>query len=221
MHGDRNGDDVSPKLTDTARLLLFEWHAAHLESWVQEFPPPRSVNLTYGLAARDFHTTSIVLALLRKFFSGKDEVSLGKVVGALKNVATGLEHEHRVALKRLQADYRREGGPLDQQIRYRTGDGPERSSMDIMWDVAYGLLIHSDPDRGARLREAGKQTHGAITLPAAQGAVLELLTIIRKVREDGTVPLPAPYEQVWLPARREDVSWSLDEVDTWNRNPSC
>ena len=87
--------------------------------------------------------------LLRKYYSS-DEVQLAKVIDSFRRLIpddASPDVLHTVDL--LEKDTPSQGNKS--QIVFSNADGSYSSSVDLLFDVLYGITLHGDPDRIQRL----------------------------------------------------------------------
>ena len=183
------------KISDAERLLLFEWHANHLLSWVDEFASGKLTwNIPRGASARDFHRTAITVALTRKFYTPSEEIALPNVVRSMEMLYTGDDDGLRKILKDVQKDYRKFlSVPMKVEGQGTAAEGP-----DLAYDLMYGLLIHGDVERGERLRQRGRYIlHGSALQQKGWETVIQALRTIEQGRADGTIAIGEPLEGLW------------------------
>ncbi|WP_151530399.1 MULTISPECIES: hypothetical protein [Corynebacterium] len=156
---------------------------------------------------KEFHEVSMLFALLRKFYGGDDAVRIGAVIESMLKELPGSEHTLRSNLKRKQHEYREyiELSAVDV-------DPSTRRPEDIMYDITYGLLIHSDPERQASLLKSQRAyVHLVAVLNKGNEPVIELLRTIQRARKEGTLKLPAPHEAIWEPST--PTLYTAEEID--------
>lgn len=183
------------KISDAERLLLFEWHANHLLSWVDEFASgPLTWNFPRGASARDFHRTAITVALIRKFYTPSEEIALPNVVRSMEVLYTGDDEGLRKVLKEVKEDFQKF---LSVPMKVE-GQGTAAEGADLAYDLMYGLLIHGDVERGERLRRRGRAIlHGSAIQQKGWETVVEALRTIELGRADGTLAIGQPLEALW------------------------
>lgn len=189
-------------ITDEERILLFEWHARHLESWWDTIRPKKfSINFPRGLQTPDFHLLSASLLLLRKFYTKGHEVKLPLVYDSIINKLPEEEKQLRRTLKEQKhqvTEY------LRQSVSVHAPDSLRPDQ--VMYEVAYGLLIHSDVDRHKKLADMSRSwMHEMIIAGEGEVPVLRTLATIRRCRSEGTLDLPEPYEAIWEPKEPEGM----------------
>ena len=186
---------TSASISDVDRLLLFEWHANHLLSWVDEFASGKLVwNVPKGASTRDFHRTAITAGLLRKFYTPSEPIALPNVVRSIGRLHSGSDPILRKKLNEVSKNYR---GYLRVPMKVE-GEGVEAVGADLIYDLIYGLLIHGDVDRGRRIRRRGRYVlHGSAILQKGWETVVEALRTIEMGREEGTLALPDRLEPLW------------------------
>lgn len=183
------------KISDSKRLLLFEWHANHLLSWVDEFASGTLTwNIPKGASTHDFHRTAITVALTRKFYTPSEEIALPNVVRSMERLYTGDDDGLREILKEVQKDYRKF---LSIPMKVE-GEGTAAEGADLAYDLMYGLLIHGDVQRGERLRRRGRYIlHGSALQQKGWETVVQALRTIEQGRADGTLAIGEPLKELW------------------------
>ena len=183
------------KVSDADRLLLFEWHANHLLSWVDEFASGTMTwNIPRGASTQDFHRAAITVALTRKFYTPGEEIALPSVVRSMQRVYTGSDDELRNVLKEVEREYRKF---LSVPMKVE-GPGTAAEGPDLAYDLMYGLLIHGDVERGLRLRRRGRYIlHGSALQQKGWETVVRALRTIEQGRADGTLAIGEPLETLW------------------------
>lgn len=195
-------------LTDIQRILLFEWHASHLQSWL-EMNGPTNVTVKWpgGMDTQTFHNVTITFALLRKFYDKKDHVVLSKVIESILAELPAGQTPLKRRLK-LEKECFRDYIRQTDSVNAPRGQMPE----DVMYNVTYGLLIHADHHRMLTLTEADRGwTHAMTATNNGHKPVLELLATIQRAREDGTLALPGPHPAIWERSRPEPIP--IDELN--------
>lgn len=183
------------KISNAERLLLFEWHANHLLSWVDEFASGKLTwNIPRGASARDFHRTAITVALIRKFYTPSEEIALPNVARSMERLYTGDDDGLLNILKDVRKNYRKF---LSVPMKVE-GEGTAAEGADLAYDLMYGLLIHGDVERGERLRRRGRYIlHGSALQQKGWETVVQALRTIEQGRTDGTLAIGEPLEGLW------------------------
>ena len=183
------------RVSDAERLLLFEWHANHLLSWVNEFASGTMTwNIPRGASTHDFHRAAITVALTRKFYTRSEEIALPNVVRSMRRLYTGSDEGLRKILNEVEREYQKFlSVPMKVQGQGTSADGP-----DLAYDLMYGLLIHGDVERGVRLRRRGRYVlHGSALQQKGWEIVVQALRTIEQGRADGTLAIGEPLESLW------------------------
>ena len=186
---------LTSTVSDAERLLLFEWHANHLLSWVDEFASGTMTwNIPRGASTQDFHRTAVTVALTRKFYTPSEAIALPNVVRSMERLYTGSDDGLRTILKEVGREYRRFlSVPMKVEGQGTAAEGP-----DLAYDLMYGLLIHGDVERGVRLRQRGRYIlHGSAVQQKGWETVVRALRTIEQCRADGTLSIGEPLETLW------------------------
>lgn len=193
MNTVKNGRD--PNLTAADRILLFEWHAEYLDSWCTTILPQKFTRkIGEGYSTEAFHLRAITLSILRKFFTESDDVCLKNVAESMSEIYTGDDTEFREGLNGLQEDYK---DVLRAPIKIKVGKREVKPD-DVLWDVMYGLVLHSNPGRHERLHDLPRDVvHSGTFIEHATTLVRGGLQTVRERRADGTFPIGDPLERIW------------------------
>lgn len=193
---------------DEERVLHFEWHAAHFESFDQFLPErPSNSNMVYGMPTPDFHSSTIRFAILRKFVMANEAVRLDRVAESMKKLTIGDQPHLVTNLNDLIGEYK----ALTKSPMLVKLEDQQLDRDDIYENVVNGLLLHSDVER----RDLFDKLHIGIIHGDVlhQGklrrAVLSVLATVREGRELGYLSVGEPYRRVWEPRPRStDVSYA-------------
>lgn len=183
------------RVSDAERLLLFEWHANHLLSWVDEFASGTMTwNIPRGASTHDFHRAAITVALTRKFYTRSEAIALPNVVRSMRRLYTGSDDGLRRILHEVEREYQKFlSVPMKVEGHGTSADGP-----DLAYDLMYGLLIHGDVERGVRLRRRGRYVlHASALYQKGWETVVQALRTIEQGRADGTLAIGEPLESLW------------------------
>ncbi|MGP5247880.1 hypothetical protein [Corynebacterium flavescens] len=193
----------NPNLSHEERILLFEWHAKHLESWRETcFPKKYSVNMMEGMSTEHFHAASIAAVLLRKFYSPGHEVLISRALDSLAALLPSSEtslKDNLQSVKHFYKEYLKQSPVVD---------APQGFTPDaVVEDVQYGLLIHSDPGRAERLIEMQRGwMHEMLVVQRGHIPVLRTLKTIEDLRNRYPDLLPPPLNPIWEPKEHEGIS---------------
>lgn len=154
-------------------------------------PLPRSFTLGGGPRDRgDYWCHVLHMALLRKFFIGKDQVALWRVfdsIDACIPVPRDEVTEHLTALRESVLDHRSMS-----KVAYSVDEGPLRRDGEVALDELYGRHLHGDYDRWQRAHEGGAPFGESAALHWNIQAAHRLRVVRDTIRlglDDGTIVL--------------------------------
>lgn len=148
---DAAGDGEAEKLDDRLRLQLFLDSVDEYELIMKNVGRPQTVTIGGSGEKTEKRYSQLIVEgmLLRKYYSS-DEVQLAKVIDSFRRLIpddASPDVLHTVDL--LEKDTPSQGNKS--QIVFSNADGSYSSSVDLLFDVLYGITLHGDPDRIQRL----------------------------------------------------------------------
>lgn len=144
-------DGEAEKLDDRLRLQLFLDSVDEYELIMKNVGRPQTVTIGGSGEKTEKRYSQLIVEgmLLRKYYSS-DEVQLAKVIDSFRRLIpddASPDVLHTVDL--LEKDTPSQGNKS--QIVFSNADGSYSSSVDLLFDVLYGITLHGDPDRIQRL----------------------------------------------------------------------